>query len=44
MYSDPEEDLARTKRKEQIKTAIIAALFLAGGIILLNYVIGGVMD
>ena len=40
MYSDPKDDLARTKRKELIKTAIIVVLFVAGGIITLNYVIG----
>ena len=39
MYT-PDEDLARTKRKETIKTAILAVLFIAGGIMLLNYVIG----
>lgn len=44
MYSDPEDDLARTKRKDLIKTVIIAVLSIAGGVIALDYVIGDPME
>ena len=44
MHTDPDDDLARTKRKELIKTVILAVLAIVGGVVALNYVIGGVMD
>lgn len=44
MYTDPDEDLARTKRRDRIKTVILAVLAIAGGVIALNYVIGDPME
>ncbi|WP_268794748.1 hypothetical protein [Sphingomonas sp. SRS2] len=43
MYTDPDEDLARTRRKDIIKTALIVMLFIVGGIILLNMLINDMM-
>ena len=43
MLGDPQDDLAHTKRKELIKTAIVIVLVLIAGMIILDYAIGDPM-